>query len=228
MTAATAAVEGASGTRAEQLKITEIFYSLQGESSLAGWPTVFIRLTGCPLRCQYCDTAYAFTGGQWLHFDEILEQVANHGAQHVCVTGGEPLSQARCIQLLSRLCDAGYTVSLETSGAVSVADVDQRVIKVLDIKTPDSGEVHRNLWDNLRYLSDEDQLKFVVCSRTDFDWAIEQVKTRNLIKKHPIFFSPSYEQLEAAELAQWILAAQLPIRMQMQLHKQIWGNQPGR
>lgn len=228
MTAATAAVEGASKARAEQLKITEIFYSLQGESSLAGWPTVFIRLTGCPLRCQYCDTAYAFTGGEWLHFDQVLEQVSSHKVQHVCVTGGEPLAQARCIQLLNKLCDAGYTVSLETSGAVSVAAVDQRVIKVLDIKTPDSGEVHRNLWDNLQHLGNEDQLKFVICSRRDFDWAVEQIKIRNLINSYPIFFSPSHEQLEAAELAQWVLAEQLPIRMQMQLHKQIWGNQPGR
>lgn len=228
MAAATAAVEGASNARAEQLKITEIFYSLQGESSLAGWPSVFVRLTGCPLRCQYCDTAYAFTGGEWLHFDQILEQVASHQAKHVCVTGGEPLAQSRCIQLLSKLCDAGYTVSLETSGAVSVADVDPRVIKVLDIKTPDSAEMHRNLWDNLTHLNGEDQIKFVICSRKDFDWAVDQVQQRNLTEQYPVFFSPSYGQLEAAELAQWVLAEKLPVRMQMQLHKQIWGDQPGR
>lgn len=214
--------------RAEQLKITEIFYSLQGESSLAGWPTVFIRLTGCPLRCNYCDTAYAFTGGQWLHFDQIIQQVSSYQCRHVCVTGGEPLAQPRCLPLLQRLCDAGLTVSLETSGAMPVADVDPRVIKVLDLKTPDSGEAHRNLWENLDHLSSEDQIKFVICSRADFDWAVARLKAHRLEQKCAVFFSPSFEQVKPDELAEWVLAEHLPVRMQLQLHKQIWGEEPGR
>lgn len=228
MAVASGMAERVARARSQHLKITEIFYSLQGESSLAGWPTVFVRLTGCPLRCQYCDTAYAFTGGEWMHFDEILERVAEHRAQHVCVTGGEPLAQTRCLQLLIQLCDAGYTVSLETSGAIAVDEVEPRVIKVLDLKTPDSGEQHRNLWQNLEHLSERDQIKFVICSRTDFDWAVEQLRQRDLDGICPVFFSPSHQQIKPHELAGWILEEHLPVRMQMQMHKQIWGDQPGR
>lgn len=214
-------------SRAEQLKITEIFYSIQGESSLAGWPTVFVRLTGCPLRCNYCDTAYAFTGGEWYSYNDILAQVEEYQCRHVCVTGGEPLAQPRCLALLTQLCNAGYTVSIETSGAISVAGVDQRVIKVLDLKTPDSGEVQRNLWTNLQYLNDQDQIKFVICSRSDFDWSVKQVKKHKLLEKE-IFFSPSFGQIEPAHLAEWILAEHLPVRMQLQMHKQVWGDEVGR
>lgn len=228
MAAVSGTAERVPRARSQHLKITEIFYSLQGESTLAGWPTVFVRLTGCPLRCQYCDTAYAFTGGEWLHFDEILQRVAGHNARHVCVTGGEPLAQTRCLELLTQLCDAGYTVSLETSGAIAVDKVDSRVTKVLDLKTPDSGEQHRNLWDNLKHLNGDDQIKFVICSRTDFEWALEQLRQRDLTAICPVFFSPSHQQIKPDELAGWILEEHLPVRMQMQMHKQIWGDEPGR
>lgn len=217
-------VEGA----AQRLKIHEVFYSLQGEACSAGWPTVFIRLTGCPLRCVYCDTEYAFTGGEWLGIDELLKTTASFKARHVCVTGGEPLAQKRCHNLLKELCDAGYRVSLETSGAISLAEVDPRVIKVMDLKTPDSGECERNLWESLEYLHADDQIKFVICSRADYEWASRQVKERELNHLADVLFSPSYEQIAPRDLAEWILADHLPVRFQMQLHKQLWGEEPGR
>ena len=213
---------------ASRLKITEIFLSLQGETTLAGWPTVFIRLTGCPLRCQYCDTAYAFHGGQWLSLDEILAETTRHGVRHVCVTGGEPLAQKPCLELLRRLCDAGYTVSLETSGALDVGAVDTRVIKILDLKTPGSKEESRNRWENLSALTPQDQIKFVLCDRADYDWAKDQLIKRQLGEHHTVLFSPSHEQLPARELADWIVADRLPVRMQVQLHKYLWGNERGR
>ncbi len=210
----------------QRLKITEIFTSIQGESDLVGWPTVFVRLTGCPLRCRWCDTPYSFHGGQWQTFDDILAEVERAGVQHVCVTGGEPLSQKRCIRLLQALCDAGYVVSLETSGAVPVDEVDERVIKVVDFKAPGSGEVERNLWDILEHLQPHDQIKFVLADRADFDWAVEQVRTRAL-DRWTVLFSPVWEELEPRELAEWVVHAGLPIRFQVQVHKYLWGEQPG-
>ena len=212
----------------ERLKLTEIFLSLQGEARDAGWPTVFVRLTGCPLRCQYCDTAYAFHGGTWWDIDAILDEVASHGARHVCVTGGEPLAQKRCLQLLARLCDAGYVVSLETSGAIDIAGVDPRVSRVLDIKTPGSAEVGRNLWSNLALLAPHDQVKFVICSRADFDWAKQVVDEHRLHETCDVLFSPSAGQVGARELADWIVSERLPVRFQMQLHKLLWNDEPGR
>ena len=212
----------------DRLKLTEIFLSLQGEARDAGWPTVFVRLTGCPLRCQYCDTAYAFHGGQWWDIDAIVAEVARHGVRHVCVTGGEPLAQKRCIALLPKLCDAGYVVSLETSGAIDISGVDARVSRVLDIKTPGSGEVERNLWSNLPLLTAHDQVKFVVCSRADFDWAKGVVSEHRLHKRCDVLFSPSHAQVSPRELADWIVAEQLPVRFQLQLHKILWGEEPGR
>ena len=213
---------------AARLKIAEVFLSLQGESSLVGWPTVFVRLTGCPLRCQYCDTAYAFHGGQWRTLDELLEQVRAFGVRHVCVTGGEPLAQKPCLELLRRLCDAGYVVSLETSGAIDVAAVDPRVVKVLDLKTPGSKEEGRNLWSNLAHLAPQDQVKFVLCDRADYDWARAVVAEHRLADRCTVLFSPSYEQLPARELADWIVADRLPVRFQVQLHKSLWGVERGR
>ncbi len=215
-------------TLTARLKITEIFLSLQGESSLVGWPTVFIRLTGCPLRCQYCDTAYAFHGGDWRSLDEILDVTRSYGVRHVCVTGGEPLAQKPCLELLARLCGEGYTVSLETSGAMDIGAVDPRVIKVLDIKTPGSGEVERNRWENLPLLGASDQIKFVICNRADYDWARAVLTRPELLKRGAVLFSPSHEQLPARELADWIVADRLPVRMQVQLHKYLWGNERGR
>jgi 7-carboxy-7-deazaguanine synthase len=212
----------------DRLRITEIFLSLQGEARSIGWPTVFVRLTGCPLRCQYCDTAYAFHGGQWRQIDDILAEVARHGARHVCVTGGEPLAQKRCIGLLRRLCDAGYEVSLETSGAIDIAEVDQRVSRVLDIKTPGSMEVHRNLWSNLPLLTPNDQVKFVICSREDYDWAKDVVAQHRLTEVCDVLFSPSFTQVVPSELADWIVADKLPVRFQLQLHKILWHDEPGR
>ncbi len=211
-----------------RLKITEVFLSLQGESSLVGWPTVFIRLTGCPLRCQYCDTAYAFHGGHWRTLDELIEETRGYGVRHVCVTGGEPLAQKNCVPLLKRLCDAGYTVSLETSGAIDVSEVDPRVVKVLDLKTPGSGEAGRNLWDNLQKLDAKDQVKFVICSRADYDWACAQVAERGIDRICTVLFSPSHQELPARELADWIVAERPPVRFQTQLHKTLWGGEPGR
>lgn len=222
------AAPAASAAPADRLKITEIFLSLQGEARDAGWPTVFVRLTGCPLRCQYCDTAYAFYGGQWRGIDEILAEVAGHGVRHVCVTGGEPLSQKRCHELLRRLCDAGYRVSLETSGAIDVSEVDPRVSRVVDIKTPDSAEAARNRWDNLPLLTAHDQIKFVICSRGDYEWAREVLAEHRLADRCDVLFSPSKTQVSARDLADWIVADKLPVKFQMQLHKLLWGDQPGR
>ena len=213
---------------ADRLRLTEIFLSVQGEARSVGWPTVFVRLTGCPLRCQYCDTAYAFHGGQWWEIDAILAEVARHGVRHVCVTGGEPLAQKRCLILLARLCDAGYEVSLETSGALDVAEVDARVSRVVDLKTPGSKEQHRNLLENIPLLTQKDQVKFVICDRADYDWARTMLAEHRLAERCEVLFSPSYTQLAARELAEWILADHLPVRFQMQLHKQLWGEQEGR
>ncbi len=213
---------------ADRLKIAEIFLSLQGEARDAGWPTVFVRLTGCPLRCQYCDTAYAFHGGQWRDIDGILGEVAAHGVRHVCVTGGEPLAQKRCLSLLARLCDAGHAVSLETSGAIDIAAVDPRVSRVLDIKTPGSGEVQRNLWENLPLLTRHDQVKFVLCSREDYEWAKAVVAERRLDETCDVLFSPSKAELAPTTLADWIVADRLPVRFQVQLHKLLWNDEPGR
>jgi len=215
-------------SRTDQLKITEIFLSLQGEARDAGIPTVFIRLTGCPLRCVYCDSEYAFFGGDWMHFDAILEAVQAHGTRHVCVTGGEPLAQKRCLDLLVRLCDAGYRVSLETSGAIDVSEVDERVSRVVDLKTPDSGEEARNLWSNIEHLGPKDQIKFVINSRNDYDWSREQLQVRSLNQRCELLFSPAWGQQDATELAEWIIEDRLPVRMQMQLHKLLWGDVPGK
>ncbi|MEJ7747212.1 MAG: 7-carboxy-7-deazaguanine synthase QueE [Luteimonas sp.] len=220
---------GTSGTASQQrLRITEIFLSLQGEARDAGWPTVFVRLTGCPLRCQYCDTAYAFHGGQWRDIEAIVAEVATHGVRHVCVTGGEPLAQKRCIQLLRRLCDAGYDVSLETSGAIDISEVDARVSRVLDIKTPGSAEVHRNRWENIALLTAHDQVKFVICSREDFDWAKAVIAEHRLPERCDVLFSPSHAQVAPRALADWIVAEKVPARFQMQLHKLLWDDEPGR
>lgn len=228
-TVATDAAAASAATEPQsRLKLTEIFLSLQGEARDAGWPTVFVRLTGCPLRCQYCDTAYAFHGGQWWEIDAILAEVARLGARHVCVTGGEPLAQKRCIALLSKLCDAGYIVSLETSGAIDISGVDPRVSRVLDIKTPGSGEAARNLWSNLPLLSSRDQVKFVICSRPDFDWAKDVVLEHRLHETCDVLFSPSHAQVSPRELADWIVDERLPVRFQLQLHKILWNDEPGR
>lgn len=209
------------------LRITEIFHSLQGEARPAGYPTAFIRLTGCPLRCVYCDTSYAFQGGMRLGIADVLERIAGYGVRHVCVTGGEPLAQPACLELLVALCDAGYSVSLETSGALDISAVDTRVMVVLDIKTPESGESERNLWANLARLKREDQLKFVICSRADYEWAKGVLGERKLEQLCEVLFSPSWGQLPARDLAEWVLADRLPVRFQLQLHKYLWGDAPG-
>lgn len=211
-----------------RLRITEIFFSLQGETRTVGLPTVFIRLTGCPLRCNYCDTAYAFQGGQWHEIDDILKQVAMYRAHYVTVTGGEPLSQKSCLELLMRLCDAGYEVSLETSGAISVSGVDKRVVKVIDIKTPGSKEVEKNDYQNISYLLPQDQIKFVICNREDYEWAKKMMDHYQLTEACQVLFSPSYEEQPAGQLADWILEDQLPVRLQIQLHKFLWGDVKGR
>jgi len=215
-------------SRQGMLKITEIFHSLQGEARDAGRPTVFIRLTGCPLRCTYCDSEYAFFGGEWIHIDQIIEQTASYPTKYVCVTGGEPLAQKRCHELLVKLCDAGFQVSLETSGAIDISKVDERVSRVLDIKTPDSGEVERNLWINLDALNKHDQIKFVICSRTDYEWALNEIRTRGLEQKLEILISPSWGQQDVTELAGWVLEDGLNVRVQLQLHKLLWGDVPGK
>lgn len=210
------------------LRITEIFYSLQGEARAVGYPTVFIRLTGCPLRCQYCDSEYAFEGGTRFTLREILDEAAKHKAKHICVTGGEPLAQPNCLPLLSALCDEGYSVSLETSGAMDISKVDSRVERVMDLKTPDSGELEKNLWANIDELKQTDQLKFVICSKRDFDWACFKVEELQLDHKvADVFFSPSHEQVAPQELADWVLNSKLNVRMQLQLHKLLWGDKPG-
>lgn len=209
-------------------KINEIFFSIQGESLTVGCPTVFVRLTGCPLRCVYCDTAYAFSRGQRMTLDEILHQVNAYSCSHVCVTGGEPLAQKSCFPLLTRLADAGKFVSLETSGSMSIREVDPRVMIVMDLKTPASGEEDKNLWDNCEYLKPSDQIKFVLVDRSDYDWAKSMVQQHDLAKRCSILFSPSWQQLDATMLAEWILHDQLPVRMQIQLHKVLWQDEPGR
>ncbi len=212
---------------AATLRITEIFHSLQGETSRSGLPTVFIRLTGCPLRCTYCDTAYAFSGGKSQRIDEILAAVAQYGTRYVTVTGGEPLAQKACILLLRELCDRGFSVSLETSGAIDVTEVDPRVSKILDVKTPASGEVEKNLWGNLDRLTQHDEIKFVICDEADYRWSKEQLASRQLDRLCPVLFSPSSRELPPAQLAEWILRDRLPVRFQLQLHKQLWGDRQG-
>ena len=209
------------------LKIHEIFYSLQGETSRFGLPTVFIRLTGCPMRCTYCDTAYAFSGGSNIEISDILSKVAEFGAHYVTVTGGEPLAQKPCHELLKALCDAGYSVSLETGGAMDIAPVDARVSVILDIKTPASNEEKNMLWTNLAHIKPSDEIKFVLCNRADYDWAKAKLTELKLTEKCPILFSPSYHELKASELAAWVLQDKLPVRMQIQLHKILWGEKPG-
>ncbi|HYC08537.1 MAG TPA: 7-carboxy-7-deazaguanine synthase QueE [Steroidobacteraceae bacterium] len=211
-----------------RLKITEIFHSLQGEADTAGVPTVFVRLTGCPLRCQYCDTAYAFHGGEWWEVPAIVARVREFATRYVCVTGGEPLAQKGCAELLTTLCDAGLRVSLETSGAMPLADVDPRVIKVVDVKTPGSGEEPRNRYQELALLTPQDLVKFVICSRDDYEWSRARVRELTLPAGCTVLFSPSHEQLAARALAEWILEDRLPVRLQIQLHKYLWGNVPGK
>ena len=212
----------------EMLRISEIFYSLQGETSRSGLPTVFVRLTGCPLRCTYCDTAYAFSGGQDMSIAQILGDVAGHHARYVTVTGGEPLAQRNSLPLLRALCDAGYEVSLETGGALDISGVDARVMKVLDIKTPASGVAEKNLWSNLAALDARDEIKFVLCDEADYVWARQVLRERDLADKCAVLFSPALDQLAATTLAEWILRDNLPVRLQVQLHKLLWGNVAGR
>ena len=213
---------------ASRLRITEIFHSLQGEAAFSGWPTVFVRLTGCPLRCQYCDTAYAFHGGEWWELPAILARVRQYDTHYVCVTGGEPLAQKGCTVLLEALCEAGLRVSLETSGAMPLAGVDPRVVKVVDIKTPGSREETRNRYSELAHLTGHDLVKFVICDRGDYEWSRARVRELPLPPGCTVLFSPSHEQLPARELADWILADRLPVRFQIQLHKYLWGNVPGK
>jgi 7-carboxy-7-deazaguanine synthase len=218
----------ADAAKRERLRINEIFHSLQGEADSVGFRTVFVRLTGCPLRCRYCDTEYAFHAGDWHDLDSILESVRQFDATHVCVTGGEPLAQPNCLVLLERLCDAGFKVSLETSGAMSIDRVDPRVVRVLDVKTPGSGEVARNRVENFPLLTTRDQVKFVICSREDYDWSRGYLQEHALSERCQVLFSPSYTEVPAATLADWILADRLPVRFQLQLHKVLWGDVPGK
>jgi 7-carboxy-7-deazaguanine synthase len=219
--------------QAEKLRITEIFASIQGESTSAGMPTVFVRLTGCPLRCQYCDTAYAFKGGDWMLLDEIASKVSGFNLKYVTVTGGEPLAQKSCLELLSKLCDQDYKVSLETSGALDVSEVDPRVVKVMDIKTPSSEEVQKNHWNNIKYLREQDQVKFVICNQADYIWAKNIMVEHQLRDRCEVLFSPvmgevNQTQLDPAALAEWIVQDQLDVRFQLQVHKILWGDVPGK
>jgi 7-carboxy-7-deazaguanine synthase len=223
MSAASTAVPAAA-----RLRITETFLSLQGEADAVGWPTFFIRLTGCPLRCHYCDTAYAFHGGEWRSVARLVDEARESRARHVCVTGGEPLAQRQCLTLLATLCESGFEVSLETSGAIDASAVDPRVARVIDVKTPSSGESRRNLDLAVHGLRAGDQLKFVICDRTDYEWSRERVRNERLDARCQVLFSPSYQQLPAVQLANWILADRLPVRFQVQLHKVLWGDVPGR
>jgi len=211
-----------------RLKVSEIFYSLQGEADTAGVPTVFVRLTGCPLRCQYCDTEYAFHGGEWWEVEAVVAKVRELGGRYVCVTGGEPLAQKSCLPLLTQLCDAGWRVSLETSGAMSLEGVDERVVRVVDVKTPGSKEESRNRYEELARLGAKDLVKFVICDRGDYEWSRAKIRELGLDGRCTVLFSPSHEQLPARELADWILEDRLPVRFQVQLHKYLWGNVPGK
>ena len=211
-----------------KLRVFEIFHSLQGESSRVGLPTVFVRLTGCPMRCVYCDTAYAFSGGSNMSLDDIMARVAEYGSKYVTVTGGEPLAQKECLVLLKQLCDAGYEVSLETGGAIDTSGVDARVAVILDVKTPGSGEMKNNIWENLQHLKPKDEVKFVLCDRSDYDWAKQVLTERGITAKCSVLFSPVYQQVNPTDLAEWILHDKLPVRMQVQLHKILWGETPGR
>lgn len=215
-------------TAAPSLRVSEIFHSLQGESTRVGLPTVFVRLTGCPLRCNWCDTSYAFSGGETLALEAILARVAAFDCKKVCVTGGEPLAQAGCLALLTALCDAGYSVSLETSGALDISAVDPRVSRIIDVKAPDSGEAAKNRWENLAALRPGDELKFVLASRADYDWAKSALTQRHLAEQCTVLFSPVADALSPAQLAEWILADRLPVRFQLQLHKILWGPERGR
>lgn len=212
----------------KRLKVTETFTSLQGEALASGWPTFFIRLTGCPLRCTWCDTAYAFSGGAWQGIDDLVGLARASGVRHVCVTGGEPLAQSSCLDLLAALCDTGFEVSLETSGALDIAAVDPRVSRVVDVKPPGSGEAHRNRAENLGLLTKRDQLKFVLRDRSDYDWSREHVLGQALHERCTVWFSPSAEELPATQLADWIVEDRLPVRLQLQLHKLLWGGEAGR
>ena len=229
MTGSSTSVAPTTSTQApaERLRITEIFHSIQGEADAIGWRTVFVRLTGCPLRCVWCDTEYSFYGGDWRDIDDIVAEVASHGAKHVCVTGGEPLAQKRCLILLQRLCDAGHDVSLETSGALDVAQVDPRVRKVMDLKAPDSGEAKRNLWSNIEHLLPHDQVKIVIASRADYEWARDVVAEHGLIERCMVLFSPVHGAIKPRELAEWIIEDKLDVRFQLQLHKLLWNDEPG-
>ena len=210
------------------LRLTEIFFSLQGEATRVGLPTVFVRLTGCPLRCTWCDTTYSFTGGEAATVASVLAEVAKYPARQVCVTGGEPLAQKDCPELLQALCDAGYEVSLETSGALDIAGVDPRVARIMDLKAPDSGESARNLWSNLAYLNRRDEIKIVIASRHDYEWARAAIRTHDLPQRCPVLLSPAQGSQDPTELAEWILADGLDVRFQLQLHKLLWGNMQGK
>jgi len=217
-----------SGNYTDSLRLTEIFFSLQGESSRVGLPTVFVRLTGCPLRCVWCDTEYAFTGGKTVTLAQVLNDVAAHTPKNVCVTGGEPLAQKPCLALLSALCDAGYSVSLETSGALDISGVDKRVSRIMDLKAPDSGEENKNRWENLTHLTTHDEIKLVLASERDYEWARKVIAEYQLDLICPILLSPVQNVLTPSLLAEWVLRDRLPVRMQVQMHKVIWGAERGR